>query len=86
MLAPLDDQRRAATLAFLVSGLLHTLDVLHVLGGVFEVLLEFLVEVGKSLRPSFLALFNFVQFFFEPCGVLDIENIREVFHQQIGHN
>ncbi len=65
MLSPLDDQRRTAALALFISGLLHTLDVFHVLRSVFEVLLELFVEVGERLRPVFLAFLNLVQFFFE---------------------
>src|SRR3954471_6279646 len=53
VLAPLDHQRRAATFALLVGRLLHTLDVLHVLGGVFEVLLELFVKLSKCVGPTF---------------------------------
>src|SRR4051812_18005428 len=60
--APLDDERRAAALALLVRRLLHTLDVLHVLGGVFEVLLELLVKSSKRVRPTFFAFFDLVEF------------------------
>src|SRR5262249_81525 len=47
VLAPLDDQGRAAALAFLVGGLLHALDVFHVLLRIAKVLLKFLVELGE---------------------------------------
>src|SRR4029077_1178568 len=49
VLAPLDHQRRATALALLVRGLLHPLDVLHVLLGVAEVLGEALVELGERI-------------------------------------
>src|SRR6266496_2626136 len=86
VLAPLDDQRRTAALALFVGGLLHTLDVLHVLGGVLEVLLEFLIEIGERLGPGFLAFFDFVEFFFEARGVLNVEDVGEVLYKQIGYH
>ena len=84
VLAPLDHQRRAAALALLVRGLLHPLDVLHMLFGISEILGEALVEFGEGISPGFLALFDLVELFFEARGVLDVENVAEVFHQQIG--
>ncbi len=84
MLAPLDDQRRAAALALLVRRLLHTLDVFHVLLGVSEILGELLVELSQRVFPLFFSFFNFVELFFEARGVLEIENVLEVFDQQIG--
>ena len=45
-----------------------------------------LVEVAERVRPGFFAFFDLVQFFFQPGGVLDIENVAEIFHQQIGHH
>ena len=51
-----------------------------------EILFKTLVEVGQRVRPLLLAFFNFVQFFFQASGVLEIENVAEVFHQQIGHD
>ena len=84
MLAPLDHQRRATLFALLVRGLLHPLDVLHVLFGILEILLEFLVEVGQGVGPLLFAFFDFVEFLFQTRGVLHIENVAEVFDQQIG--
>ena len=86
VLAPLDHQRRAAAFAHLVGGLLHPLDVFHVLLGVAEVLLELLVEIAERVGPLFLAFFDLVQLFFQPGRVLEIENVLEVLHQQVGHH
>ena len=84
MLAPFDHQRRATFFALLVCGLFHPLDVFHVLLGVLQVLLEFLVELGHGVLPFFFAFFDFVEFFFQTRRVLQIENVAEIFHQQIG--
>src|SRR5271165_6789221 len=51
VLAPLDHQRRTAPFTLLVGGLLHPLDILHVLFGVMEVLLELLIELGQRVSP-----------------------------------
>src|SRR6202171_6520747 len=60
VLAPLDDQRRAAELTLLVGGFLHTLDVFHVLLGVSEILGKLLVKLGERVVPRLLAFFNLV--------------------------
>ena len=52
--------------------------------GITEILGEAFVEFGERVSPCFLAFFNLVELFFETRGVLDIENVAEVFHQQIG--
>src|SRR5713226_1661707 len=83
VLTPLDHQGRATEFTFFVRRLLHKLDVFHVLLGVFEILGELLVKLGKRIGPSLLALFNLVEFFFQARGVLEIENVLEVFHQQV---
>ena len=84
MLAPFYYQGRAATLALLLGGLLHALDVLHMLFGIAEIFGEALVEFGERVNPGFFALFDLVEFFFEAGCVLNVENVAEVFHQQIG--
>src|SRR5712691_1843600 len=86
VLTPLDHQRRAAEFTFFVRRFLHTLDVFHVLLGVFEILGELFVKLGERVGPRFLALFNFVQFLFQARGVLEVENVLEVFNQQVGHD
>jgi hypothetical protein len=50
--------------------------------GIFEVFQKLLVKICESILPSLFALFDFVEIFFQPCGVLDIENVAEVFDQQ----
>ena len=52
--------------------------------GIFEIFLEFLVELGESVGPGLLALFDFIQLFFEVRRVLHVENVAEVLNQQIG--
>ncbi len=86
MLAPFDHQRCATALALLVRGLFHPLDVFHMLFGIFEILLKFLVELCKRVGPLLLAFFDFVEFFFQPRGIGHVEDIAEVFHQQIRHH
>ena len=60
VLAPLDHQRRATFLALLISGLLHPLDVFHVLFGILQVLLEFLPEIRHGVLPLLFAFFDFI--------------------------
>src|SRR6202140_1206508 len=84
VLAPLYDQRRAAEFTLFVGGLLHTLDVFHMLLGVSEILGKLLVKLGERVVPCLLAFFNLVELFFQPRGVLEIENIFEILDQQIG--
>ena len=79
VLAPLDHQRRAAALALLVRGLLHPLDVLHMLFGIAEILGEAFVEFGERVSPCFLAFFNLVELFFEARGVLRRRKYRGSF-------
>ena len=86
VLAPLDHQGRTAALALLVRGLLHPLDVLHVLLGIAEILGESLVEAAQSVSPGFFAFFDFVQLFFESRRIFDVEDIAEILDQQIGHH
>jgi hypothetical protein len=57
-----------------------------VLGRVFQVFLKFLVELGHRVLPLLFAFFDFVELFLQTRRVLQIENILEVFHQQIGDN
>src|SRR5208282_6836925 len=84
VLAPFDNQRRAAEFALFVGGFLHPLDVLHVLLGVTEILGEFLIKLGKRIVAGLPAFFNLVEFFLEARGVLKVENILEDLDQQIG--
>ena len=84
MFAPLDHQRRAALFTLLVGGLLHPLDVFHVLFGILQVLLEFLPEVRHGVLPLLFSFFDFVELFFQTRRVLHIENVLEVLDQQIG--
>ena len=84
VLAPLQHQRSAAAFALLVGGLLHALDVFHVLFGVGEVLLELVVELLQRVGPLFLAVFDLVEFLFQARRVLRIEDVLEVVDQQIG--
>ena len=51
-----------------------------------EVFLEFLVKITERLRPTFLTFFDFVELFFQPRRVLDIEDVAKIFNQQIGHD
>ena len=84
MLAPLEDQGRAAAFARLVGGLLHALDVLHVLAGVLEVLLELVVEPLQRIDPLDLALLDLVQLLLHARGELVVEDVPEVGNQQFG--
>ena len=84
VLAPLEDQRRAAALALLVGGLLHALDVFHVLAGVFEVLLELGVELVQGGGPLDFAVFDLVEFLFHAGGELVVEDVLEIFDEQFG--
>src|SRR5579864_57980 len=84
VLAPLDDERRAAALTLLVGGLLHTLDVLHVLLSVFEILGEAFVELRHGVGPLLFAFFDLVEFFFQAGGVGHVENVTEVVHEEVG--
>ena len=83
MPSPFDHQRSATLFALLVSGLFHPLDVLHMLFGIFEVLLEFLIEVGHGVLPLLFAFFYLIEFFFEPRSVLQIEDVAEILDQQV---
>src|SRR6202171_885768 len=74
VLAPLDDQRRAAEFTLFIGGLLHTLDVFHVLLGVSEILGKILVKLGERVVPRLLAFFNLVELFFQTRGVLEVED------------
>ena len=49
-----------------------------------EFLLELLVELLQSVGPALLAVFDFVELFFQPRRVLGIEDVFEVLHQQVG--
>ena len=82
--APLDHQRRSATLALFFRRLFHALDVFHVLLRILQVFGELLVELGQRLRPLLFAFFDLIQFFFQPRGVGRVENIGKICHQQIG--
>ncbi len=79
MLAPLDHQGRTAALAFLVGGLLHPLDVLHMLFGIFEIFGEPFVEFAQRVSPLLFAFFDLVELFLESRRVFDIENIAGSF-------
>ena len=79
VLAPLNHQRGAAAFALFVRRLLHTLDVFHVLLGVFEILGEFLVEVGEGVGPLLFAFFDLVEFFFQASGVQRCRRCRGSF-------
>src|SRR5579859_6850255 len=76
VLAPLQDQRRAAPLALLFGRLLHPLDVFHVLLGIAEVFLELFVELAQRVRPLLFAFLYFIQLFFQARRVLKVENVR----------
>src|ERR1035441_525945 len=82
--APFDHQGLAALLAVQAGGLLHPLDVGHVLFGVLQVLVEPFVELADSLAPGDLPRFNLVEFLLHAGGVLDIEDVVEVLEQQAG--
>ena len=86
VLAPLDHQGLAALLADQVGGLLHPLDVGHVLFGVLQVLVEALVELAHGLAPVELAVFDLVELLFHPRRVLHVEDVVEALEQQIGHH
>src|SRR6266702_55463 len=58
--SPLQHHGTTAALALLFRGLLHSLDVFHMLFGIFEFLSEFLVEVLQRVGPLLLAVFNLV--------------------------
>src|SRR2546430_3748086 len=51
-----------------------------------KVFFELLVEIAEGLSPTFFAFFDFVEFFFEASGVLNIENVGKVLDQQIGYD
>src|SRR5215813_1049499 len=86
VLAPFEHQRRPTALALLFCGFLHPLDVFHVLFSVTEVFGELFVELAQRISPLLLAFFDFVQFFFESSGVLEVEDIGKVFYQQVGYD
>ena len=86
MLSPLQHQRSAAPLALLVGGLLHALDVFHVLFSVGEIPLEFVVELPERVRPLLFAVFDLVEFSFETRRVLRIEYVLKVLDEQIGND
>ncbi len=85
-LSPLLHHGAAALFADLVCREFLSLQVLHVLRGLLQVLLELLVEISKRLNPGHLSFFDFVEFFFHSGGVLDIEDVLEVLHEHVGHN
>ena len=84
VLAPLEDQGRAAPLTLLVGGLLHALDVFHVLAGVFEVLFELGVELVQGVGPLDFAFLDLVELLFHAGGELVVEDVLEIFDQQFG--
>ena len=49
--------------------------------GIFEIFLEFLVEVGEGVGPLLFAFFDIVEIFFQPRRVLNVENVAEIFHR-----
>ena len=63
--------------------LLHPLDVFHVLAGILELFLKVAVEAVQQVGPLLLAFFNVVQLLFQLGRVRDIEDVREILHQQI---
>ena len=86
MPAPLDHHRLAALVAYEIGRLLHALDVGHVPLGVFQVLLETVVELGHGGAPVDLALFDIVQLLFHAGCVAHVEKVREALEQQVGHD
>src|ERR1035437_6663690 len=86
VLAPFQHEGLAALAAHLTGGFFHPLDVGHVLFGVLQIFVEALVEVGHGNPPVEFALFDFVEFFFHPRGVLHLEDVVETLQQQAGHD
>ena len=85
-LSPLFDHRAAALFADLVGRNFLGLEILHIFRGFLEVLFEFLIKLVQGLDPGHLSIFDFVQLLFHTGGVLDIEDIFEMFDQQVRHN
>src|SRR5260370_19125161 len=56
---------------------------LHLALGLVEVFLEAVPEILDRAPPGQLALFDFVEFFFEARGEAHIENVFKTFYQQI---
>src|ERR1035437_2254055 len=80
-LAPLQQQRRPAQIAFFVRLMLHALDVFHLLAGVLQLLFKVAVESFQQVRPLLVTLFNLVQFLFQLGRVRHVEDIRKVLYQ-----
>src|SRR6185437_12172057 len=85
-LAPLEQKRRSAQIALFRRRLLHPLDIFHVPLGVFQLFFKVAVEALQQVCPLLLALFNVVEFFFEPRRVLRIEDVGKVLDQQIAYH
>src|SRR5580704_724676 len=54
----------------------------HLIVGAIEIDDEFFPELFYGFAPGQLALFDFIEFFFEARGESDIENVFETFYQQ----
>src|SRR5208283_5452573 len=82
--APLDYQRLAALLANQVGGLLHPLDIRHVLFGVLQVLVEALIELLHGDAPVDLPVLDLVELGLHARRIRDVEDVVEAFEQQVG--
>ena len=56
---------------------------LHFPFGLFQIILEAVVEVLDRLLPGQLALLDFVEFYFHARSEADVEDVLEAFHQQL---
>ena len=86
MLAPLNHQGFAALLAGQVGGLLHPLDVGHMLFGVLQIFVELFVELADGFAPGNLSRFDLVQLLFHARGVLHVEDVVKILEQQSGNH
>src|SRR5579862_298831 len=72
-----------ALLAHNVGGDALALDVFHFALGYPQVFLELFVEPIQRVGPGHFAVFDLVQLFFHARGIGEIENVAEVFYQQV---
>ena len=50
-----------------------------------KLLFEVVIEAVQKVGPLLLAVFDVVQFLFQLGGVLRVEDVRKVVHQQLRH-
>ncbi len=75
-----------AELAVLSGRLISQIDFFHLPFGIFQLLGKRPVELAQHLDPRGVSFCDLVEFVFHVGGEPDIQNVREVLHQQVVDN